>query len=268
MRGTVFAATLAGLALAGPAFAGPETPVAVPIYPWSGWYGGIHGGYGWGDGNASGIVDPGTVPLSPGWVVTAPVPAAFAIADPDPKGWIFGAQIGVNQQAGRTVYGVEADFTWSGIRGSSAVPISLAINDPDQGAFAGQASLESKLEWFGTLRGRLGYTFERFLPYVTGGLAYGNLKTTLTVGGSTFDTGGGVVLVGSNAVSASASATQVGFAVGAGVDWAVVDRWTLRAEYLFLSFPDRGITLVVPGGSAASSGLDVHLARAALNYRF
>jgi outer membrane immunogenic protein len=271
MRKELLAATIAVLGLTGGAFARSPAPVPVmsPIFSWEGWYAGIHGGYGWGDSSSSGVVDPSTVPLAPGWVVTAPVPGPFAIPDADPSGGVFGAQLGYNHQLGRTVLGLEADISWSGIKGTGSAPFNLAINNPDDGLFAGQASTETILEWFGTVRGRLGYAHDRFLPYITGGLAYGEIKSTLTVGGTTFDTGGGTpVFVASSSASASTSAVHIGFAVGGGVDWAVNDRWMLRAEYLYLNFADKGISLSVPGGTATNSGTAVNLVRGALNYRF
>jgi outer membrane immunogenic protein len=262
-------ATAADLALKMPVKA-PVAAVAAPIYSWTGWYGGIHGGYGWGNSRPGAAIDPGTVALPPSWAINGPVPAAIAIADPQTKGGLFGAQLGYNYQLDRTVIGVETDISWSAIKGrSDSAPFSLALtSNGDDGRFDGTGRLETKLDWFGTLRGRLGYSLDHVLPYITAGLAYGDIKTGLAVNGSTFDTGVSPArLVASTGASASASSVHTGYALGAGTDWAVTDQWMLRAEYMYLNFGGNG-SLSLPLGSVSDSGMTVHLVRGALNYRF
>jgi outer membrane immunogenic protein len=261
-------ATAADLALKMPVKA-PVATVAAPIYSWTGWYGGIHGGYGWGDSRPGAAIDPGTVPLPPLWSINGPVPGAIAIADPRTKGGLFGAQLGYNYQFDRTVIGVETDISWSAIKGStSAAPFSLSVTSGDDGRFDGTGRLDTKLDWFGTLRGRLGYSLDHVLPYITAGLAYGDIKTGLAVNGSTFDTGVSPArLVASTGGSGFTSSVHTGYALGAGTDWAVTDQWMLRAEYMYLNFGGNG-SLSMPLGSVSDSGMTVHLVRGALNYRF
>lgn len=173
----------------------------------------------------------------------------------------------VNAQNGRYVYGLEADLQWGRIKGTGSTAFQLDINNPDQGLFVGNASLTQKLDWFSTLRGRIGYDFNPLLVCLTGGLAVGHIKSTLSLTGTTYDAGGGVVFVANTDSSASSSKTRIGYALGAGVETPLSPGWTLRGEYLFLSF-DQSTTLSVAGATATTSGLDVHLVRAGINYKF
>src|SRR5215475_14014038 len=115
-----------------------------PVYAgidWTGAYGGVNGGYGW---DASSIGD------------------ALAPFDISPAGGFAGGQIGYNIQRGHIVFGVEADIQASDISDSSTVTVGNT-----------SATIKSKLDWFGTVRARLGYAADRNLVYITGGLAYG-----------------------------------------------------------------------------------------------
>jgi outer membrane immunogenic protein len=116
----------------------------VAYYNWTGFYVGINGGYGFGQSN---------------W------DSAFGAFDVKPKGAMVGGTLGYNWQAGSFVYGIEGDFDWSSVKGSAACGIGFTC--------------ETSNPWLGTIRGRLGYAFDRFLPYLTGGGAYGNIKTSI-----------------------------------------------------------------------------------------
>ena len=85
---------------------------------------------------------------------------------PDTSGAVVGGTIGYNYQMGQTVFGLEGDGDWSNLRGTST-----------GGACTG-TSCETHNSWLATARGRLGYAFGRFMPYVTGGAAFGDVKAT------------------------------------------------------------------------------------------
>lgn len=261
-------ATAADLALQMPVKA-PVAAVAAPIYSWTGWYGGLSGGYGWGHSDPGAVITPASFPLPPGFALEPPVPPPGSIADPDVKGWLFGGQLGYNFQFERAVFGVEADISWANIGGSrNGAPFSFLINNPDHERIDAAGRVATKLDWFGTVRGRFGYAFDRFMPYVTGGLAYGDIKTTVSATASQFDTGvTPATLVATNNFAASTSSVHVGYALGAGVDWAVTERWVLRAEYMYLNF-GRGSAFGIAPITASDSGMNVNLVRGALNYRF
>jgi outer membrane immunogenic protein len=150
----------------------------------------------------------------------------------DVTGVIFGGQLGYNWQFGNWVFGVETDIQYSG---------------QDDNFFVGGTPVKQELDWFGTFRGRIGWAgWDRWLPYFTGGLAYG---------GRTF-----------SAVGVSVDDTSVGWAIGVGVDYAITPAWSARLEYLHISLDS--FTPVI-GATAVSLGrLDNDIIRGALNYRF
>jgi outer membrane immunogenic protein len=114
-----------------------------PPYNWTGFYVGINGGGGFGRSDFS-----------------APVtPSSF-----DTSGGMAGGTIGYNYQMGQIIFGAEGDFDWSGIRHSTT---------------CGGVSCETRNNWLSTARGRLGYAFDRFMPYITGGAAFGDVKTSV-----------------------------------------------------------------------------------------
>jgi len=141
-----------------------------------------------------------------------------------PQGVAGGAQAGYGWQVGRFEFGGEAD-----LQGSSAEDMF--------------APYKFSNPWFGTVRGRAGYAFDRVLLYATAGLAYGGGR--LQIGGL------------------SESATHVGWSGGAGIELGLTPHWSARAEYLFVGLEDR--TYVLTG---VSIGIYSHFARWGINYRF
>src|ERR1700686_1431174 len=114
-----------------------------PVYNWTGPYIGISGGGGWGRSDFS-------APLSSGSFNTS--------------GGLVGGTLGYNYQIGQVVLGVEGDLDWSNIGGSTT---------------CGVTTCETRNHWLSTARGRLGYAVDRFMPYVTGGAAFGDIKTSV-----------------------------------------------------------------------------------------
>ena len=167
-------------------------------------------------------------------------PEQFNIA---PDGIVGGGQIGYNWQAGNIVYGLETDF-----QGSSQ-------KDNKTSVFLGTTAVEGKLPWFGTARGRLGYSAGDSLFYVTGGYAYGSVKTKVSVGG----------------LSGSADKTQNGYAVGGGIETPFKllglfgPAWTTKTEYLYV---DLGSNTETVSGVTASTKVTEHIFRTGLNYNF
>ena len=137
----------------------------------------------------------------------------------DVEGWLAGGQIGHNWRSQRWIYGLEADFQWTGQDGDISGCGGLRC-----------ATLSYDLDWFGTVRGRLGYLLEpRALVYVTGGLAYGHVSTDLSISAS--PVAGSFNITGP---AGSDSATKAGWVIGGGLEWALDRKWTLRAEYLYM----------------------------------
>jgi outer membrane immunogenic protein len=142
------------------------------------------------------------------------------------------------------------------------------------------ASLTEKLEWFGTVRGRIGPTITpTILAYVTGGLAYGEVRTTHTVSGTNFvgpqnvNTPPAVVAV---LASSSNSSTGVGWTVGAGVEGVVGGNWTAKVEYLYMDLGNVSGSFVTPiiatSGALVTSRYSSHITdnilRVGVNYKW
>ena len=145
----------------------------------------------------------------------------------DTSGGFVGGTLGYNWQAGQTVFGLETDIAWSGIDGSGTI---------------GGVPVTSGTDWFGTVRGRVGYAWDRVMPFVAGGLAYGNVNARSPFG--------------------SVDTTNAGWTLGGGVEFALSGPWTAKVEYLHL---DLGTANVV---GASSQDFTADLVRAGLNYRF
>jgi outer membrane immunogenic protein len=217
---TVGAGLLAA-AMVSPSFAADlprpayKAPIYVAPFSWSGFYVGINGGYGWGKSS---------------WQNTGANTGDFTI-----KGPLVGGTLGYNLQTGSFVWGLEADADISFIKGSTTVNCA-------------GAGCETRNRWLATGRGRIGYAWDRFLPYLTGGVAFGDIKMT-------------------NPISASETKTKVGWTAGAGIEYAFMGPWSAKIEYLYV---DLGKATC----GAATCGLDTdvkfnaHIGKIGVNYRF
>jgi len=192
-----------------------KAPAYVPVgYNWTGFYLGINGGYGWGRSNWSGFA-----------------------SSADPSGGMIGVTGGYNWQAlgSPWVFGLEGDIDWSDMKGNftnAACPTGC----------------ETKNTWLGTARGRVGYAFDRVMPYVTGGLAVGDIQANQ----------GGF---------AGVHDTKAGWTVGAGIEAAIAGNWTAKVEYLHVdlgSVDCSAAACSVP----TSVGFQSEVVRAGLNLRF
>lgn len=200
---------------------GPSGP-SIPLSPWNGFYGGVNGGYAWNTGSSVSHVgvfsDCDGIPSC-----VVGVPLGFEKLATNPEGGFGGGQVGYNWQAGPWVFGFETDFQGAGVRGSRVLrndePIAI-----DNGS--------SSLDWFGTVRGRLGFTiFNSALLYATGGFAYGGVE----------DKGHGV-LAGGLSDTQSSSQTATGYVVGAGLEYAFTPQWSVKVEYQYMNLGDTTLT--------------------------
>src|SRR6266550_1919454 len=257
MRNLIFSAALAvgvivssGAADAADLAARPYTKAAPPIvaavYDWTGFYVGAN--LGWSFGRARTDVT----------VAGAP----FASTSQRMDGILGGLQAGYNWQSGRAVFGLETDIQATDQKGSSS-PFGFIPGTPDIPGTPSISSIvtyQNKLPWFGTFRGRLGFTpADRWLLFVTGGLAYGEVTTseTLNVNGAV--------------VAFSTDRTKVGWTVGGGVEAALWGNWTGKLEYLYIDLGTVnntliGIAPITP--VATSSRVTDQIVRVGLNYRF
>jgi outer membrane immunogenic protein len=245
-----------------PAALAADMPVKAPLAvlpSWTGFYAGLNAGYGSGRSdtsvttNAAEAVFVGPLPFAPN-----PVPGTLR-----PSGLIGGGQIGYNHQFGNMVAGLETDLSFAGLRKTDAATGPFTIG----GSLT--TTIESKLNWFGTLRARFGVLpANNLLVYGTGGLAYGGVKTTTTAS----NIGPTNCTTNLYCGSGSTSGVSVGWTVGSGLEYAVARQWTVKAEYLYLDLGSRSVTfsdLDVPGGTlTASTSFKAQLIRAGVNYRF
>jgi outer membrane immunogenic protein len=225
MKRILLAGVALALAAAAPANAAdlpPAPPVvkapviATPsVYDWSGFYLGINGGYGWGQSSFDGLT--GT------------------LGNFNTAGWVAGGTAGYNLQYGRAVFGLEGDIDWSNINGSAA-------------CVGGSATCQVQNDWLATARGRFGFAFDRFLPFVTGGLAVGDINANVPGLGSM-------------------TTTNAGWTVGGGLEVGLSKNWTAKAEYLYVNLGSMNCGTACTG-TPSNVGLTTSLVRGGVNFKF
>jgi outer membrane immunogenic protein len=237
---------------------------AVPAFTWTGFYIGVNAGYAWGNDDEATLA-PGDLP-EPLFTADQNLVGGTFKFDDGSNGALGGAQIGYNFQFGSFVVGAEADIqaidlnrkfdgTFVQTSGTEAAADSL-----------GFIGLERGIDWFGTVRARGGFAFERALIYATGGLAFSDA--------STGDCG--------RAFSACADEKdwRNGYAVGGGLEYAFTDHFTMKVEGLYVNLNhgpknDKILGIVVAGdgtGVAVTTTsykeFEFGLVRAGVNYKF
>lgn len=221
------AAVVSGLAMVQAVYAADlpvkaPRPAAVVPYSWSGCYVGVNGGW---IGNHS------TLHLQPSGAYLnnpnfPPALLDYVTQDYSANGssGTVGGEIGCNFQRENWVWGLEADLDWTGLSDS------IDANYPLTPIFSGRAfnprtlTITQRQEWLSTIRGRLGYSFDRWLVFATGGLAIGEVKSSFYQNFFTV----GITDQG------SASETRVGWTVGGGVEYAFYRNWSAKLEYLYV----------------------------------
>jgi outer membrane immunogenic protein len=195
---------------------------APPVYNWSGFY--VGGNLGAGFANSS-------------W--SDPFTGAHDTFSKD--GFIGGGQIGANWQINALVLGIEGDFDWTGLKGSSHDSAGNAINTDTQ--------------WTSTVTGRVGAAFDRLLIYGKGGVAFAHDNDNLN------DISGG---------AASASLTRTGWTAGAGLEYAFAPNWSAKIEYDYLGFGSDAVNLHTAGFPTYSSNAssNVQEVKAGINFKF
>ena len=153
----------------------------------------------------------------------------------------------INYQIGEFVFGIEGDGDWTNLHGNSGSTcgaISAVVTPP--------VSCQTQSQWLATIRGRVGYAFDRILLYGTAGAAFGKIQTGLYPP-STFD-----------------SSVETGWTVGGGLEYAFAQNWTAKVEYLFVDLPNGSCTTVGNCGGAAGSivSFNENIFRAGLNFKF
>lgn len=215
-------------------------PVATP-WSWTGFYVGGNVGYSSGDWNSTSVA--AIFPRSP----------AFTKTDsPNVQGAVAGGQAGYNWQfAPQWLVGIEGDIDWSGEQASDSATVSTSIGIPRTGfcdangpctlTVTGMTTNTWDLDWFATIRGRLGWIADQtWLFYGTGGIAFAGAQfSNASTATATITGRGGLVEPGFPMTTASAfseTTTRVGFAVGAGFEKMLSQSMSVKIEYLFMDF--------------------------------
>jgi outer membrane immunogenic protein len=255
-----------GPALAADVYAPPvaenykDGPVYAPATSWTGFYAGINGGYGWSAKKGAAIASAFDHDLRR-------VDEEFNVSTLDRNGGFGGGQIGYNWQQGHFVFGLEADLQGSGISGSARTSVKAdPVEIPDS---ATTANTHTSLDWFSTVRGRLGYAFDRTLIYGTGGFAFGGVKERLT-SFTNFKEENNLP-----PAFANRDATRTGYVLGGGLEHALTPAWSLKAEYQYINLGSSSLSTTTENPDApqierGSDALKVdhayHTVRAGLNY--
>jgi outer membrane immunogenic protein len=233
MTAPLFAADL-------PASTYPKAPAMVSpvsVYDWSGFYVGANIGGAWDNSTATNTALNGTFVSS---------------GTSSNTGVIGGGQIGYNYMLlPNFLLGVEADVDGTSLNGA------VLSND-------GSNQHSSKLDAFGTVRGRVGFTQNNWLFYGTGGFAWSEGSVTRTQ----ISTVVAVPPIPAVAGTVEASSnTRTGWVAGAGVEWGITQNWTARVEYLYLDLGNA--TSVFPiSNRQQTSSLTMNVARFGVNYKF
>lgn len=234
------AATAADLPVKAPYI---KAPVAA-VYDWTGFYFGVNAGVGLGRDFTKEVLN--------------------AVAEPSylsPLGGIGGVQAGYNWQSsapallgGPIVFGVEADIQGTGLHDDGTCLLGC---QPFNGSRFDQATqFDQRLDWFGTVRGRLGIATGPVLSYLTAGYAYGGVKTSV------------IQTAGAPAQTFTTSGTRSGWTWGSGVEASLGGNWTGKIEYLYIDLGDRlDLFTLNTLPQAVSTDIREQIFRVGLNYR-
>ena len=266
MKKLLFACIAAAALCDAPAFAAdmavksPPTVAPAPAVSWTGFYVGGNVGYGWKDptvtyspndinafnGTCGGVFGGTCVPAT-----------SFGIG-----GALGGIQAGYNWQLNQQwVVGFEADFDWSGIRGTGTSNFLLGGGPGALGAASNFQATE-EIKWFGTVRGRLGFLpTNSLMVYGTGGVAYSRVDanavlnsvatTNLATAPFSYSCNNGP-----SCFTGSTSQTFVGWTAGAGGEYAITKNVTLKAEYLYVNL-GHGVAVNSVAVSTAGGGAPI-----------
>jgi outer membrane immunogenic protein len=220
-------------------------------YDWTGAYIGINAGVAFGDSTFETELT--------GDFLTDPNLAAYEASYPqeldnDDTDFTGGLTAGFNWQPGSLVFGVEGDINFLDSEESRFYDIDVI-----------DTTLEHEIDWFATLRARLGFAADNLLFYITGGLAAGEVETSVDM----------VTIVPVYVWTGSSSEIEVGWTIGGGVEWALSDAWSIKGEYLWVDLgsdsydldndpanPDQGYTI------RAHSDTQFGVARIGVNLHF
>jgi outer membrane immunogenic protein len=209
-------------------------PAPLP-FTWTGVYFGGNAGYGF-KANSDDIV------------LSDPSASTSGLKE---SGGFVGIQMGYNYQMGFLVLGLEGDVQAANLKGSFNRVIDAAGDSLNASGNADE---------FGTIRGRIGAAFDHLLVYATGGAALGGISNTLNV------------TTASGFTSLQNDSTQLGYTVGAGLEYMVDRTWSIKGEYQYINFGSESLspagTVNTIATTSNSVTTDIHTFRIGVNYHF
>jgi outer membrane immunogenic protein len=226
------------------------------VYSWTGFYVGANVGYGFGNDHVL------QTETAPGLTVVSD-PAGTSVT---PKGAIGGAQLGYNWQATPHVLaGFEADLQGTAQTDTSCAPVfcfnQTAVTQTGGTSFI---TVQHQLDYFGTLRGRLGFINDNVVYYATGGAAFGHVSQNVSENQT--------LSVPAVFASGSTSADMIGWTVGGGIEAALWGGWTAKAEYLYIDLGSLSTTFNAGTqptiAITTTSAIRDHIVRVGANYHF
>jgi outer membrane immunogenic protein len=245
----------------------PAPYVAVPVFTWTGFYVGVNAGYGFSanDDNRNSVgqfvATPGSL-SGPLGGYTGVVSNGFSGSNSN-DGFVGGGQIGYNYQMGNWVIGIEADAQYADMNNTRRGQVVTLT--PGVAGFVGASNANfGGIDWFGTVRGRVGYAWDRLLVYGTGGFAYGGADDNNNDGFGGFR--------GNN------NDIRTGWTAGGGVEYAFTPNLTGKIEGLYVSL-DRnasngfigtlgGVPVYTTAFGRRNNDTEFAVVRAGLNYKF
>jgi len=256
-----FAALIVTPALAADMVTKAPPPPPVPTFSWTGFYIGGNLGGDWGR-----FSDSISIPSTTAFGLTEPSTLfPFTLTDSSILG---GGQIGYRWQAAQWVYGIEGEFDGTNLRSAQTAGAITGVLIPGD-------TFTLKTNWEASVRVSAGYSWDRWLAYVTGGVAFADVEA----GASFIPTlAGGIAFPGS---AGSETKVLTGGTIGAGLDYALNQKWDLGVEYRYTDYGsanfNNGVVAAIGAGvggpfvfapATARAGLSTNQIVGRLNYRF
>jgi outer membrane immunogenic protein len=277
--------------LAAPAMASGLAPVykaPPPVCIWCGFYVGLNAGGAWSDDNTVSVTSAATKDFDLTFAPFAATATSGNVSAGNRAGFIGGGQIGYNWQLAPVwLVGFEIDIQGATGNGSGTVANTVGPfpfgGSPE--VLNSSISTSNKLDYLGTVRGRLGYLFTpTFLLYGTGGLAYGGVKASTSIALNNNDCVffPGSCLSPSASTAGAYSSTRAGWTAGAGFEWMFMPKWSAKVEYLHYDLGSvnfaNGAVVTGPGtsppdgpavvSSSSSTNFTGEIVRVGVNYHW
>ncbi len=230
------------------AYAGERTPQSAGV-DWAGVYGGVHAGVTSGQTDHRALGPPLAQAALPNTVITSTVASMIGFKETNKLGASYGGFVGVNWLWDDVVLGFEMDYTRSSIKANDSATQSVTFRPTattDEYDITATSTSRARLSDWGTLRGRVGYAAGMFLPFLSAGVAFGNLDNRATTSGTwaryDVSTPPARPLISNGVFSGVTGRRGItyGAALGAGVDMQFLPNTFLRAEWQYIQFASGG----------------------------